>query len=137
MRGGVWRHRNPPDRQTQEVAMNTATARRRARLAIVALLAACAAPAFAQDDGLPSLPAVEATGFVADCARPGLPSQRQVGDWTGLHNPGQVYAARERLMADIGRACRRPGAAGVQVLAAVDARRHPDRRVAIEVLAPR
>lgn len=110
---------------------------RLARLAVPALLAACSAPAFAQDGGLPSLPAVEATGFVATCAHPALPSQQQVGDWTGLHNPGQVYAARARLMADIGRACRRPGATGIQVLAAIDARRDPDRRVAIEVLVRR
>jgi hypothetical protein len=117
--------------------MNTATRRRRARLAIVVLLAACAAPAFAQDDGLPSLPAVEATGFIADCAHLGLPSQQQVADWTGLHNAGQVYAARGRLMADIERACRRTGVTGVSVLAATDARRAPERRVAIEVVPRR
>lgn len=117
--------------------MNTNAGRRRARFAIVAALAACAAPAFAQDDGLPSLPAVEATGFVAECAHPSLPSQRQVGDWTGLHNLGQVYAARTRLMADIGRVCRRAGVTGVQVLAATEGRRAPERRVAIEAVPRR
>ncbi len=117
--------------------MNTTTRRRRARFAIAALLAACAAPACAQDDGLPSLPAVEATGFVAACTHPSLPRQQQVGDWTGQHDPGQAYATRVRLMADIRRACRRPGVAGVQVLAATGARRASERHLAIEARAPR
>ena len=92
---------------------------RRLRFA-TALCAACVAPAFAQD-GATTLPSVRVvTRFVAECAHPSLPTQRQVGEWTGLHNFGQVYSARGRLMADIGRACRRPGIAHVQVAM------HPD-----------
>jgi len=87
---------------------------RRIRFA-AALFAACAAPAFAQE-GATTLPSVQVTGFVADCASPRLPTQRQVEAWTGLHNFGQVYAARERLMAGIGRACQRRGVVRVQVV---------------------
>ena len=82
---------------------------------IAALFAVCTAPAFAQD-GATTLLSVRVTGFVADCASPRLPTQRQVGAWTGLHNFGQVYAARERLMAGIGRACQRRGVDRVQVV---------------------
>ena len=87
---------------------------RRIRFA-AALFAVCTAPAFAQE-GAAALPSVRVTGFVADCTSPRLPTQRQVGEWTGLHNFGQVYAARERLMAGIGRACQRRGVARVQVV---------------------
>lgn len=41
------------------------------------------------------------------CARPHLPSQQAVGALLGLNNFGQVYSARERLMQDIHRACRK------------------------------
>jgi hypothetical protein len=95
--------------QIEEIAMN-----RRIRFA-AALFAACVAPASAQE-GATTLPSVRATQFVADCAHRSLPTQRQVGEWTGLHNFGQVYAARERLMAGIGRACQRPGVGRVQVV---------------------
>jgi hypothetical protein len=87
---------------------------RRIRFA-AALFAACATPAFAQE-GATTLPSVRVTRFVADCTSPRLPTQRQVGAWTGLHNFGQVYAARERLMAGIGRACQRRGVGRVQVV---------------------
>ncbi len=87
---------------------------RRIRFA-AALLAACTAPAFAQEDAT-TLPSVRVTRFVADCTSPRLPTQRQVGEWTGLHNFGQVYAARERLMAGIGRACQQRGVGHVQVV---------------------
>ena len=82
---------------------------------VVALFAACTAQAFAQE-GATTLPSVRVTRFVADCTSPRLPTQRQVGAWTGLHNFGQVYAARERLMAGIGRACQRRGVGRVQVV---------------------
>lgn len=78
------------------------------------MFAACAMSAFAQE-GATTQPSVRVTGFVADCASPRLPTQREVSEWTGLHNFGQVYVARERLMAGIGRACRRRGAGRVQV----------------------
>ena len=87
---------------------------RRIRFA-VGLFGACTAPAFAQE-GATMLPPIGVTSFVADCTSPRLPTQRQVGEWTGLHNLGQVYAARERLMAGIGRACQRRGVGRVQVV---------------------
>lgn len=81
---------------------------------VAALFAACAAPAFAQQGS--TLPPVRVARFVADCAPPRLPAQRQVEEWAGLHNFGQVYAARERLMARIGRACQRRGVSHVQIV---------------------
>ncbi len=101
--------------------------KRRMFLPAVALCAATALPVHA-GDGLPSLPAVQAVRFVADCAHPVLPRQREVADWTGLHNFGQVYAARGRLMLGVARACRQPGIARVQVVMAAGT----DRRVAFE-----
>jgi hypothetical protein len=95
--------------QVREIAMN-----RRIRFA-AALVAACAVPAFAQE-GLTTLPSIQVTRFVAECTSPRLPTQRQVAEWTDLHNLGQVYAARERLMAGIGRACRQRGVGRVQVV---------------------
>jgi hypothetical protein len=80
-----------------------------------ALLAVGTAPAFALE-GSTTLPPVRVTAFVADCASPRLPTQRQIGEWTGLHTFGQVYAARERLMAGIGRACQRHGVVRVRVV---------------------
>lgn len=87
------------------------------RLAIAAL-AFAAAPAAAQDPA-PMLPPVqaEAVRHVVDCERRNLPSQRDVGEWTGQHNFSQVYDTRQRLMAEIGRNCRRPGTGQVQVVA--------------------
>lgn len=84
---------------------------------IAALLAACAAPVAAQEP-TPSLATVEveAARYVADCDRRVLPSQREVGEWTGQHNFSQVYASRQRLMAEIGRACRQDGIEQVLVV---------------------
>lgn len=79
------------------------------------LFAACTAPAYAQE-GVTTLPSIQVVRFFADCTSPSLPTQRQVGEWTGLHNFGQVYAARERLMVGIGRACQRRGVGRVQVV---------------------
>lgn len=86
------------------------------RMPIAALLR-IAAPVAAQDP-MPSLPTVkaEAVRYVAACDRRSLPSQRDVGEWTGQHNFSQVYATRERLMAEIGRACQRGGIEAVQVV---------------------
>jgi hypothetical protein len=98
-------------------------------------LSLAAMPAFAQDAS--PLPAVEVTGYVADCARPVLPSQRQVGEWTGLHNFGQVYDARERLMGDIARACRQPGIAHVRVAVQGEAATNDRRFVAMALRAAR
>lgn len=87
-----------------------------ARIHIAALLLATA-PVAAQDP-LPSLPTVkaEAVRYVADCDRRVLPSQREVGEWTGQHNFSQVYDTRQRLMAEISRACRRGGIEAIQVV---------------------
>lgn len=77
-------------------------------LAIVLL--AAASPAAAQEPGT-TLPAVEARAmhYLVDCDDRVLPSQREIGEWTGHHNFGQVYAARQRLMVTVSRACQRSG----------------------------
>lgn len=83
----------------------------------LAILLLVAAPAAAQDP-MPSLPTVkaEAVRYLANCDRRVLPSQRDVGEWTGQHNFSQIYDTRERLMAEIGRACQRGGIEAVQVV---------------------
>lgn len=66
-----------------------------------------------------ALPPVQAVQVVVECQSPQrLPTQAQVGDWTGQHNFSQVYATRTRLVADIHRACRRPGIEQVQLVLA-------------------
>ena len=94
-------------------------------------LAACIPPAIAQD-ATASLPAVrvEAVRYVVDCRHRSLPSQRQVGEWTGQDNFAQAYDTREQLMADIGRACKRAGDARVRVVARAAADRNGTRLVA-------
>jgi len=79
---------------------------------IIALLTiqaiACAPAAFASD--VQSLPQVQAVQYVFDCAGPRtLPSQRQVGEWTGQHNVTQIYQTRQKLMAEVARSCNRAG----------------------------
>ena len=112
--------------------MNSRAMNSRLPLSVALLLAAGVLPALAQDD-VPSLPAVQAVRFVADCAHPALPRQREVADWTGLDNFGQVYAARGRLMLGIARACQAPGVERVRVVTTTGAGPTPDRRVAVEV----
>jgi hypothetical protein len=87
----------------------------RSSIAAAALLSiACAASA---GEPLPSLPPVQAVHQVFDCRAPrSLPPQAAVGEWLGLHNVGQVYAARGRLMGDVARACRKPGVARVDLV---------------------
>ena len=99
-------------------------------LPAAALLATCSASALAENP-VPSLPPVQAARFVADCAHPVLPGQREVGEWTGWNDPGQAYAARDRLMHDIARACQRAGITHMRVVATADARARPDRRVVV------
>ncbi len=103
---------------------------------IAAVFAATVAPAAAQEPAQ-SLEAVkvEAVRYVVDCDNRSLPSQREVGEWTGQHNFSQVYAARQRLMAEIGRSCKKADVDQVRIvsraspvshglhIAAVDARR--------------
>lgn len=86
-------------------------------IVVATILAAIAAPAAAQTS-TPTLPAVQAEAvlYVADCERRVLPSQREVGEWTGQHNFSQVYDTRQRLMAEIGRACQKVGIEQVRVV---------------------
>lgn len=53
---------------------------------------------------------------VFDCGRRTLPTQRQVGEWTGQHNFSQVYATRARLMGDVARYCKKPGVEQVNLV---------------------
>jgi hypothetical protein len=88
----------------------------RTRIATL-LFAVVIAPVAAQES-IPSLPAVkaEAIRYVADCHHRVLPTQREVGEWTGQHNVSQVYDTRLRLMAEIGRTCGKSGIEQVQVV---------------------
>jgi hypothetical protein len=72
---------------------------------------------------------VAGPAIVVDCAKPALPSQREVGEMTGQYNFGQVYATRARLMAEAHRACQRKGIAQVRLVMASPAR-EPARTVA-------
>lgn len=57
-----------------------------------------------------SLPQVQAVQYVFDCRAPrALPSQREVGEWTGQYNFAQVYDTRRKLMATVARACNKAG----------------------------
>jgi hypothetical protein len=89
--------------------------------------------------GVASVHATEATAgepaIVVDCAKPALPSQREVGEMTGQNNYSQVYATRARLMSEVRRACQREGITRVQLVMAPRAR-EPARMVA-QTNAPR
>lgn len=78
----------------------------------------CATGAVSAQEPARSLPAVKAQAvlYVADCGHRARPSQREVGEWAGLHNFSQVYDLRERLMAEIGRACHQDGVDQVRVV---------------------
>lgn len=106
-----------------------------ARIAMFAL-AVCAAPAAAQE--VPrSLPPVqveaEAVRFVVDCDHRQLPSQREVGEWTGQRNFSQVYATRARLMGEVGRDCRRSGVEQVRLVSRTQPAARESQLVAIAV----
>ena len=96
--------------------MHAAILSNRNTLAVL-MLAVIAGPVLAQKPTA-SLPPVTAQGvlYVADCEDRALPSQREVGEWTGQHNFSQVYATRQRLMAEIGRACQQTGVEQVRVV---------------------
>lgn len=68
-----------------------------------------------------SLPQVQAVQYVFDCRVRALPSQREVGEWTGQYNFAQVYATRQRLMAEVGRACNKVGVERVNLVMQVPA----------------
>lgn len=76
--------------------------------------------------GVASVHATEAPAsepaIVVDCAKPALPSQREVGEMTGQYNFSQVYATRARLMAEARRACQRKGITRVRLVMAPPAR---------------
>ncbi len=81
------------------------------------VIAAFAAPTAAQEppQSLPTVRA-EAVLHVVDCGNRSLPSQREVAEWTGQHNFSQVYDTRKRLMAEVGRNCRKSGVEQVQLV---------------------
>jgi len=68
-------------------------------LHIAIALAVLSSPAIAETP-LPT------NSIVIDCADIALPTQRQVGELLGQHNLGQVYASRNRLMANARRDCK-------------------------------
>lgn len=75
---------------------------------LVAEASGCAPSAVAGEAR--SLPQVQAIQYVFECAAPrALPSQRQVGEWAGQHNFAQVYETRQKLMAEVARACNKAG----------------------------
>lgn len=89
-------------------------------IASLALLAAALAPSTSI--------AGEASAGVAiviDCARPALPSQREVGQMLEQSNFSQVYASRARLMAEARRACQRARVAHVRVVREAPPSREP------------
>ena len=79
------------------------------RLSAGLLFAACAAAALPAGAGPHPLPPVQAVLQVVDCVDRAPPLQREVAGWTGQHNAGQAWATRQRLMAEVARACRREG----------------------------
>ncbi|GAB3100804.1 hypothetical protein [Lysobacter terrae] len=93
------------------------------RMVLVGLALTCPA-AGAGERTAASLPPVTAQAvlYVTDCAQRALPSQQAVGEWTGQHNFSQVYNTRQRLMAEIGRACQRTGVEQIHVVARMRAR---------------
>lgn len=76
--------------------MNASTSTLILALALIAALPANAAE-----------PQAQTPGIVIDCAAPALPSQQDVSTLTGIDNFGQTYAARNRLMQQGLRACKR------------------------------
>ncbi len=101
------------------------------------LLAIATVPAMAQESS-DTLTTVRVRGalYVTECSHRVPPTQRQVGEWTGIDNVAAAYAARERLVSDIARVCRRPGIARVQVLKDEDPEKG-SRYVAVAVPAGR
>lgn len=101
-----------------------------AGLLLIAVEAAGCAPAATAGE-TQSLPQVQAVQYVFDCQVRALPSQRQVGEWTGQHNFSQVYATRQKLMAEVARACNKTGIERVNVVMQVPAdSAEPSRTVA-------
>ncbi|RZA22375.1 MAG: hypothetical protein EOP93_00100 [Lysobacteraceae bacterium] len=104
----------------------------RIRIAVLVFVVGIA-PVVAQEPTR-SLPVVKAevVHYVVDCENRTLPSQRDVGEWTGQYNFSQVYDTRQRLMAEIGHACQQ--AAQVQVVSRQSA---TSRSLGLVAIAPR
>lgn len=58
--------------------------------------------------------------LVVECDPIRLPSQISIARATGLHNIGQAYAARTRLMARVRQECQREGVSRVRLVQAGD-----------------
>ena len=102
-----------------------------AGLILLAVPAAACAPA-ARAGEMPSLPQVQAVRHVHDCTAPQrLPSQREVGEWTGQHNFAQVYDTRQKLMAEIARSCRQAGIGRVLIVSSAAPSPAEPRRLAV------
>lgn len=103
-----------------------------APLVLAAFAAAFAAPVSAQEP-TQSLPTVRAETVlhVVDCHKRSLPSQREVGEWTGQRNFSQVYETRKRLMVEVGRNCKSPGIEQVQVVSRTNTAAQGMRLVAV------
>lgn len=90
------------------------------RLAFVlafALLAAGSTRADASETPIVP-PAPDGTVHVLHCDALARPSQTQVAAWTGQQGAGQVFAARQRLMANVSRLCKKPGVQLVRLVLA-------------------
>ncbi len=83
--------------------------------ACTALLLATSAPILAAERA--SAAGATSTRLLVDCNSRNRPNQRQVGALLDQHNLGQVYASRERLMAEAARACQRQGMLQVYLVA--------------------
>lgn len=55
------------------------------------------------------------TEIIVDCNARTLPSQSDVSNLLGIDNFSEAYAARTRLMAEVGRACKKAGSQQVRV----------------------
>lgn len=75
-----------------------------ATVALLAALGTAAGPAARAADPPPARPFV-----VIDCDRAVAPPQHVIGELAGEHNLAQVYATRQRVMAEVRRGCLREG----------------------------
>jgi hypothetical protein len=96
------------------------------------------APAVAQESAssLPTVRVEEEVLHVFDCDYGSLPTQREVGEWTGQHNFSQVYATRARLMGEVRRACQRDGIDRVRLVREEEAAPAKDAQRVAVILPP-
>jgi hypothetical protein len=90
-------------------------------------LAVHSAPALAADSAL-----------TINCQARSLPTLAKISRFTGQHNAHQLYGTRVRLMAEVSRACRLPGASEIRLVQAPHARsaRPGDRPVLADAADP-